>query len=95
MRDRGDQQADTQEGDEEADRGEKESSMRPIGNPLVNELAQLRPVKYQHHQRRGYADEDQQDPNSGNMHSLEISWLADNRRRSTGGHILVARRSAF
>jgi hypothetical protein len=52
-------------------------------------------VKRQHHQRCNGADEDQQDPDSGNMHTVEISWLADNRRHSTGGRTTVVYGSAF
>ena len=87
MRDGSDQQTDAEECDEEADRSQKESSMGSIGNPLVDKQTQFRQVKYQHHQCRNDADKDQEDPGSGNMHTVGVSRLG-----TVGGHQIRAGR---
>ena len=53
MRDGCDQQADAQEGNEKADRCQKESSMWPVRDALVNEQSQVRSVQQEKHHRSG------------------------------------------
>jgi hypothetical protein len=72
--DRCDQQPHHNKGKEEANRGQEEPPMRPIGNALVDQHPKLRQVQQQENQDGQYTYEDQQHPGTRNVHTEHYGW---------------------
>ena len=72
-----DEEAYAEEGDEEADRGEKEAAAWPIGNALVKDASGARQVQEQQHDGGEQDDEQQQNQGSGQVHRVQFLTQAE------------------
>lgn len=78
MSDGGDQQAHPEEGDEEADRGEKEAALRTIGNLLMDDESEFGEVQQKENESGGHDDESEQNDGTGDVHG----WVSLPRLKS-------------
>jgi hypothetical protein len=62
------QQPDSQKGDEEADRSEKQTAMRTVRYLLMDEMAELREMEQKQQNRSYDGGEYQEYPRSGDVH---------------------------
>jgi hypothetical protein len=73
--DGGDEESCAEEGDEEADRGEEQPFMRPVGDLLMKHQADLCEVQQQKSCGSHQADEDYKNPRTGNVHGQRLPRL--------------------
>lgn len=75
VRDRRDQQADEEERHEEADLGQQYAAMRPVGNLLVDDVANLGEMQDEKNRRHDGQDEGEEDDCSGHVHVEPLSGI--------------------